>query len=66
MCNYTVPLYYLRPISDCLNCEFKFLVCYVITTVPMYYLHPIIPPKRLASSPVSGKESNRQKMVMTA
>ena len=65
ICNYTVPLYYLRPINDCLNCEFKFLVCYIITTVPMYYLHPILPPKRLASSPASGKEPKRQKKAMT-
>ena len=60
-----VPLYYLRPISDCLNCEFKFLVRYIITTGPLYYLHPIMPPKRLASSPASGKEHKRQKKAMT-
>ena len=60
-----VPLYYLHPISDCLNCEFKFLVCYIITTLPLYYLHPIMPPKRLASFPASGKEPKRQKKVMT-
>ena len=65
ICNYTVPQYYLRPMSDCLNCEFKFLVCYIITTVPLYYLHPMLPPKRLASSPASGKEHKRQKKVMT-
>ena len=39
MCHYAVPLYYLHPINNCLNCEFKFLVCYVITTVPyLYYI----------------------------
>ena len=66
MYNYTVPLYYLRPISDCLNCEFKFLVCYIITTVALYHLHPIMPPKRLAFSPASGKEPKCQKKVDSA
>ena len=64
ICNYTVPLHYLCPISDCLNCEFKFLVCYIITTAPLYYLRPMMPPKRLASSPASGKEPKRQKKVI--
>ena len=62
VCNYTVSKYYLRPISDC---EFKFFVCCVITTtVPLCYLHPMMPPKRLASSPASGKEPKRQKKVI--
>ena len=64
ICNYAVLLYYLRPISDCLNCEFKFLACCVITTVALYYLHPMMPPKRLASSTASSKEHKRQKKVM--
>ena len=52
-------------ISDCLKCEFKFFVCYRITTVPLYYSLPIMPPKRLASSTASGKEPKRPKKVTT-
>ena len=51
-------------ISDCLNCECKFLVCYIITIVPLYYIHSMMPQKRLASSPASGKEPKRLKKVM--
>ena len=40
-------------------------MCYIITTVALYYLHTMMPPKRHASSPASGKEPKRQKKVIT-
>ena len=42
----------------------SFLVCYIITTVALYYLHPMMSPKRLSSSPASGKEPKHENVEL--